>query len=829
MVTDQQPFGLTTLVVAERRQQYGPNSIVTKQALRPFVEFLRSFNSPLLWVIIVASTISFFVGERTNAVILVVMVSFSAILDYTNTARSTKAVNTLIAKVVTTATVQRDGKFQDVPLEEIVPGDVVQLSSGDVIPADGLIRQGRDIYVNESALTGESLPAAKTASTNAASQSLDRNNPAAVFMGTSVVTGTGLMEVTTTGRSTAYGKIAERLAKSEPTTDFDRGIRSFSTFLLRVTVIMVTLVFLFNAAAHRGILESLIFAIAIAIGLTPELLPVILTVSLSRGAVRMSKQSVIVKRLPAIQNIGRMNILCTDKTGTLTENKISVVKYTDCFGVEDEQVLSAAGLSSVFHSGVSNPLDDAIRNYRQWSTATAVKIDEIPFDFERRRESVVVEREGQRWLITKGAPEAVVPICQRYASRDQVVQLDASARQTAEQVYTSFSQDGYRVLAVAQRIIQSRQPSFEADHEHDMILLGYIALLDPPKAGVKETIDRLEDLGIGIKILTGDNLLLTEKICRVIDVPIHGSITGQELHGLDQAQFQQAVMQNSIFARIDPEQKEQIIAALQHAGQVVGFLGDGINDAPALKAADVGISVNNAVDVAKETADIILLRHSLNAIRDGVLEGRRTFHNTMKYIKMGLSANFGNMFSMTAASAFMPFLPMLPTQLLLNNFLYDTSQLALSTDQVDQNDLTKPTAWDLRFVRRFMLVFGPISSFFDFVTFAILLWVFHLSAAGFQTGWFIESLASQVLVIYVIRTKRIPFLSSRPSAWLLVNTLVTVTIGWLLPYLPVNHFFHFTPLSFRIVLAIAGIVVFDLLITEFLKHWFYRRFDPQST
>lgn len=821
-----QPPGLTTTEAALRLTKFGPNTVITKQKMRPLVAFLRKFNSPLLWIIIFASVVSVFVGEKTDAAILVLMIFISVVLDYVNTSRSEKAVDELINRVVTKVTVIRDGQPQDIAIHDVVPGDVITLHSGDVIPADGQIIDDKDFFVNQSTLTGESLPVEKRRGQSSPTATPD--DPSAVFMGTSVVTGYATMLVARTGRQTAFGHIADRLLGQEPPTDFERGIRQFSVFLMRVTMVMVAIVFILNAAAGHGWLDSFIFAIAIAIGLTPELLPVILTVSLSRGAVQMSKRRVIVKHLPAIQNLGRMNILCTDKTGTLTENNITVVKYVDGQGQTDDEVLRQAYYSSYFHTGVYNPLDEAIRHFRHWDTAGVQKIDEIPFDFERRRESIVVAEQGQHLLITKGAPEAVLPICTQYRQGAQSLPLAAALRQQATDEYGRLSSDGYRVIAVASRPISSSEFPYEPNDEKELMFMGYVVLLDPPKVGARETIEELAALGIEVKILTGDNLQLTEKICRDIDLPIRGVISGVDLHDLSQQQWIQMVSNNTIFARIDPEQKEQIVAHLSHAGNVVGFMGDGINDAPALKAADVGISVSNAVDVAKETAGIILLEQSLAVLKDGILEGRKTFHNTMKYIMMGMSSNFGNMFSMTGASALLPFLPMLPTQILLNNFLYDSGQFTLSTDRVDDQDLTQPTVWDIKFIQRFMLVFGPISSIFDFVTFGLLLWVFKLTESGFQTGWFMESIATQVFVIYIIRTKRLPFFQSRPSLALFLNTSLAVLVAWLIPYIgPLQRWFGLRPLSLTIDLAIFLTVVVYLGLAEITKRWFYRRWQAR--
>lgn len=818
------PTGLTSTEAAARLKRFGPNSAVTKQKLRPVVAFLKKFNSPLLWIIIAAAFVSLFVGEKINAAILLLMVSLSAVLDYVNTSRSEKAVEALVSRVVTTATVVRDGQEREISLADIVPGDVVKLAAGDVVPADGWLVEADDVFINQSTLTGESMPAEKRAAPPQAAGQPTAELPFGVLMGTSLVSGFGTMVVSQTGRQTAFGHIAQRLAADEPPSDFERGIRSFSLFLVRLTVVMAAIVFVINGFAQHGWLNSFIFAVAIAIGLTPELLPVILTVSLSRGAMRMAREKAIVKRLPAIQNIGGMTVLCTDKTGTLTENAMSAVKAVDGAGQDDEEVFRQAYFSSVAHTSVTNPIDQAIAGARRWDASSLKKIDEIPFDFERRRESVVVEESGRRLLITKGAPEGVLPICAKIRRAGRETALDEAGRRLAGRQYTAFSRDGWRVVAVASKPIGAEEFPYQSDDEQAMTFMGFVVLLDPPKAGVGQTLEELGRLGVETKILTGDGLLVTEKICRDIGLSIRGAMTGAELAELAAADWPKAVKRTTVFARIDPEQKERIITELQRAGQVVGFLGDGINDAPALKAADVGVSVNNAVDVAKETADIILLEHSLDVLKDGILAGRRTFHNTLKYIMMGLSSNFGNMFSMTAASGFLPFLPMLPTQILLNNFLYDVSQLTLSTDRVDAADLTRPTSWNIRFIQRFMFVFGPVSSLFDFITFGVLLWVFRLSEAGFQTGWFIESITSQVFVIFVIRTKRWPFLQSRPSLAVLANTFLIVLIAWLLPYLPLRAWFNLHPLPGSILLAIGGIAVVYLFLVEAVKRWFWRRF-----
>jgi len=813
--------GLTNAEALKRQALYGANSVHVKHTMRPLVAFVKKFNSPLLLILIAVSIISFFTGNQTNAFILIFMVLLSVVLDFINTYKSERAVEQLAAKVLTTATVIREGMKQEIPLVNLVPGDIVFLSAGDVVPADCKVLSSNDFFINQSTLTGESLPIEKKPDLQNESMAIQQAN--AVFMGTSVVTGYATAEVMHTGVHTEFGKIAERLTEEDRQTDFERSLKKFSVFIMKLTFIMVAVVFLLNVVFGRGLFSSFTFAIAIAIGMTPELLPVIMSVSLSRGAIRMSKKDVIVKHLPAIQNFGRMNILCTDKTGTLTENRIAVMKYVDPDGKESQDVLRQAFFNSSFHTGVPNPLDQAVKDFKTFPLEQVKKIEEIPFDFERRRESIVVEEDGSRVLITKGAPEAIFPICTNVSKNGKGSKLTPTMKSKIEERFTELTKEGFKVLAVANRGVPKSQLTHEKDEERDMTFIGFIAFLDPPKSTAKEAIDELESLGIEVKILTGDNELLTQKICRDIDVPYKGTITGAQLDGLSDEALRRAVQETTIFARITPEQKEKIIISLQSAGKVVGYLGDGINDAPALKAADVGVSVNNAVDVAKETADFILLRKSLRVLRDGVVEGRKTFANTLKYILMGLSSNFGNMFSMMIASAFLPFLPMLPTQVLLNNFLYDTSQLSLSTDKVDDEDIKRRSSFDMGFVRRYMLVFGPISSLFDFLTFGLLLLVARQSEHMFQTGWFIESIATQVFVIYVIRTKKIPFLQSRPSTALLVNTLLAVGIAWVLPYTPIAGPLKLVPLPLPILLAIFGLIIVYLVLVEAVKHNFFRR------
>ena len=814
--------GLTLREAEMRLRQYGKNVFFEKKEKHPFFIFLEKFKSPLLLILIGASFISFFVGERTNGLIILVMVIISGILDFVNTYKSEKAVAELVAKVRTTATVVRDGKDREVGISEIVPGDIVLLSAGNIIPADGTVIEAKDFFVNQSSLTGESFPIQKTSAEEDKNAPLFENKKR-VFSGSSVATGYAVVEIVTTGTSTEFGKIASHLQMSPPETDFEKGIRRFSFFILRITTILVALVFLGNTLLGRGAFSSFIFAVAIAIGLTPELLPIIMTVTMSRGSVRMAKKDVIVKTLSSIQSLGEMNIICTDKTGTLTEDKIVLMKYMDGFGNPDEKMSLYSYLSSHFHTGIRSPLDTAIREYKEINIDSFRKIDEIPFDFERKKDSIVVEESGERILITKGAPEDVLRISSTYITHTMSSPLDEESRKSILGQFTKLSAEGFRVLAVASRHIEKKD-IYEKEDEQNMEFLGFAVFLDPPKLTAKQAVKDLVTLGIEIKILTGDSEVLTQKICRDLDISVKGVCTGREIEKMNDEVFLKQVRINTIFARISPIQKERIILALKSDGNSVGYLGDGINDAPALRAADVGISVHNAVDIAKETADIILLRKSLRVLRDGVTEGRKTFQNTMKYIMMGLSSNFGNMVSMTTISFFLPFFPMLPTQILLNNFLYDTSQLALPTDSVDAGDVQKPPRWDMKFVGRYMIIFGLLGSFFDFATFGILLFIFHFSGSEFQTGWFMASLAEQILVIYVIRTKKIPFFQSAPSVTLFLNTFFLFLFSWILPYTAIGKIFSFSPLPPTVFVALVSLLLMYLLCAEFIKHVFYRRY-----
>ncbi|MDI6820717.1 MAG: magnesium-translocating P-type ATPase [Patescibacteria group bacterium] len=820
--------GLSQREAKKKFLEFGPNVVYKKEKLRPLVVFLEKFKSPLLVVLIVASVISFFLGESISAATIIFMVLLSAVLDFVNTYKSEKAAKLLNSKVITKAAVIRDNKEEEINLKNIVPGDIVLLSAGNIVPADCELISAKDFFIDQSSLTGESFPIEKRPR-DLSVEEKEKNNSLLntehlLFMGTTVLTGYATAVVRLTGTRTEFGKVALRLSQEAPETEFEKGVKRFSFFMMRVTLVLVSVVFLINALS-KDVFDSFLFAIAVAVGLTPELLPVIMTIAMSHGSLKMSKKDVIVKNLSAIPSFGSMNILCTDKTGTLTENKIVLVKYLDVFGEKADSVLFYAYLNSIFHTSIKSPLDDAIQSFKELAVSGYYKIDEVPFDFSRRRDSIVVEKEGVRTMITKGAPEDVLRSAKFYLKNNRKNIISQKIKEDIQNQFNFLSNDGFRVLGVAiKKINQNNKKVYEEKDERDMVFLGFVAFLDPPKKTVTGTLRELERLGLEIKILTGDSEILTEKICKEINLSIKGVITGKEVKNMSDGELEHRVLRTTIFARVSPDDKVRIILALKKIGKAVGYLGDGINDAPALRAADIGISVNNAVDVAKESADIILLQKSLHVLKDGVIEGRKTFQNTIKYILMNFSSNFGNMISMTGISFFIPFLPMLPQQILLNNFIYDTSQVTLPTDSVDESDIDRPVFWDLKFIKRFMLVFGSISSVFDFLTFAVLIWIFKFSGSHFQTGWFIVSLATQVFVIYIIRTRKIPFLKSSPSKPLFITTLVAVVIGWIIPYTSLARVFGFSQLPISVLIASFAIMIAYLAVVEIAKRRFYRKF-----
>jgi P-type Mg2+ transporter len=826
--------GLTTPEARRKLAESGPNEPVSWRRASGLTQILFLFVNPLAIILLVASAISAAVGEVLNAFIIALMVLLSAALNFIQTYRSQRAVERIRKEVAPTAAVLRDGDWAEIPRRELVPGDVIRLTAGDLVPADACLFQVRDLHVQQAALTGESFPVEKDALDL---RSLDQNKGGEshrVFLGTSVVSGTGTGLVMATGRSTAFGDIATRLATKPPETEFERGTRQFGLLIMKTTILLVLFVLLVSVVLHHNFLESLLFAVALAVGLTPEFLPMITTVTLGQGAVHMARKKVIVKHLEAMQNFGSIDVLCSDKTGTLTSGEMALDQHVDPFGAPSERVFLLAYLNSLHETGVSNPLDQAIKQSRSSNPLDAAvlqhdhpdihklsKVDEIPFDFERRRVSIVVEHENERLLITKGAPESVLPVCTVYELDGQQYPLEADSRARAEATYRGFCARGFRMLAVAYSAVQ-QQDVYRADDEKNLVLAGFLTFSDPPLESAKLALRNLKRDGVQVKILTGDNELVTQHICSQVGLDDGRIVLGAELERMTDPALAHVVEQTSVFARVSPAQKNRIILALKHRSHVVGYLGDGINDAPSLHAADVGISVSTAVDVAKDAAAIILLERSLNVLHEGIIEGRKAFGNVMKYLLMGTSSNFGNMFSMAVASLFLPFLPMLPTQILLNNFLYDLAQVTIPTDHVDRTFIHKPQRWNVGMIGDFMIYIGPISSIYDFLTFFALLRVFGASEQLFHAGWFVESLATQTLVIFIIRTAGNPF-RSRPSVALTTTTLLVVLAGTVLPFTKLGAVLGFTPLPAGFLLFIVLATATYLLLVQVVKRRLMRR------
>lgn len=815
------PDGLTSDEAAQRLKAYGPNVLAHELHFSLLGDFVRFLLNPLVLILILASIISLIVGERVNAIIILIIVMLSVILNFFQEYQAQHAIETLRRKVASTAAVMRNKQVQERPVAELVPGDIVQLNAGDRVPADGRLLAVKDLFVREAVLTGESFPVEKDAGDLPAGAHALSEASNSVFLGTTVQSGIGTMVVVRTGRQTAFGAIAFRLLQHPPETEFDRGIQHFGLMITRLIILLVLLVFIINVLLKRPLFESFLFSVVLAVGLTPELLPMVISVTLAQGAKRMAGKKVVVKQLTSIENFGSIEILCSDKTGTLTEGDIVLDRHVTISGKDDEHVLLLAYLNSYFQAGIKSPLDDAILAHRRLSVADYHKIDEVPFDFSRKRLSVVIEQHGDYLLATKGAVDHIVNICTQVNVDGRSQPFTAEYQQLAERTFRELSDAGFRVLGIAWRSIPAAA-TYTRDDEHDMVLAGFAAFLDPPKKDVHDILQRLKRDGIQVIIMTGDNEFVTRKIADEVGLSVSRMITGNEVDQMEDSALAYAAEQAAIFARVSPEQKVRVILALKARGKVVGFLGDGINDAPSLHSADIGISVVNGVDVAKDAANIILMEKDLGVLHDGVLEGRRSFANIMKYITMSTSSNFGNMFSMAGASLLLPFLPMLPTQILLNNLLYDASQISIPTDNVDPELLQYPKRWHIDFIREFMLIIGPISSLYDFLTFGILIWIFHAQQSLFQTGWFVESLATQTLVVFVIRTGANPF-RSKPSWPLIAAMLGMVTLGVVIPYLPFAHWLGFIPLPAGLLGIIALLTVTYLLLVQWVKSRFYRR------
>jgi Mg2+-importing ATPase len=787
--------GLTSAEAARRLAESGPNEPAPIRRLSVIVQIVHLFANPLIIILLVASGISGALGQRVDATIIATMVLLGITINFWQSYRSEQAAERLRSTVTPTATVSRDGSWQEVPLRTVVPGDVFRLSAGDLVPADARLLESRNLSVQQSMLTGESLPADKMA---APAEGVDATGPDArhlVFLGTSVVSGTATALVTTTGPKTMFGDIALRLGSRVPETEFEHGLRRFSLLILRTTIGLVLFILLVGIALRHDAFESLLFAVALGVGLTPEFLPMIASVTLTRGALRMARDHVIVKHPPAIQNFGSIDILCSDKTGTLTAGVMEFNQSVDAVGNASARPLMLAWVTSHFQTGIHSPLDVATLRQTVEDIGGYTKVDEIPFDFERRRLSVVVDApggEGRRLLITKGAPESILALATAFDAPGQPSPMVATTREACRLVHERLSADGFRVLAVAYRWLAPKTV-YSREDETELVLAGFVSFADPILPDVADVLAELKRDGVTVKILTGDNELVSRHLCTAIGLDERQIVTGDDIARIDDGALGHLAEQASVFVRVSPAQKDRIIAALKRRGHVVGYMGDGINDAPSLHTADVGISVMTAADVARDAADVILQRPDLRVLHRGILEGRRASGNMMKYLLMGTSSNFGNMFSMAAASVFLPFLPMLPTQILLNNFLYDLAQVTIPSDNVDADYLRRPRRWDMKVIRDFMLFIGPISSLFDFATFYVLLHYFKAGEALFHTGWFVESLATQTLVLFVIRTMGSPW-RSLPSRALTVTTLGIVALGMALPAVPMASLLGFTPL-----------------------------------
>jgi Mg2+-importing ATPase len=816
--------GLTDDEAEKRLQEYGYNEPAKKKKRTILFQILSKFFNPLVIVLLIIAIFSLYFGEKVSAALVILMAIMSVFLSFIQEYRAGKEAEKLSEMVQATATVYRNGRPKEIPFREIVPGDIVDLFAGDMIPADLRIISCKDLFINQAALTGESFPVEKIAEAIKPKNRVPTELTNIAFMGSTVVSGTALGVVVKTGLATQFGELSRRLATIAVESGFDKGIRRFTWLMIRAMLILVLVIFAINALLKGNTIQAFLFALSVAVGLTPEMLPMLVTLNLSKGAIAMSKKEVIVKRLNAIQNFGAMDVLCTDKTGTLTLDKIVLEKHCDVVRKDDEDVLRFAYLNSFYQTGLKNILDRAILRHEKLLVKQYKKIDEIPFDFARKMMSVVVEVNGKNRIITKGAPEEIFKRCTKYELDGEIMEMEQLILTDLKTEYDELSADGFRVLAIAYKDFEKTKERYSKEDEQDLILKGYIAFLDPPKPTAKKTIDTLRSLGIEFKVLTGDNELVTQKICSEVGLDVKGIITGEQVEKATEVELKELVKTPSVFTRLLPLQKERVIHALHENKHIVGYLGDGINDAPALKAADVGISVNNAVDIAKESADIILLKKSLMVLGDGVKEGRKTFGNILKYIKMGSSSNFGNMLSMTGASIFLPFLPMLPIQILLNNFLYDLSQVAIPADAVDQEYLLKARPWNVEYIKKFMVIIGPISSIFDFVTFVVLLFIFKASEAFFHTGWFLESLCTQTLVIHVIRTGKIPFIESKPSQFLIFASIYIVTIGLMIPFTPLGKYFGFIPPPATYFIALITIVIAYLFMVQSIKSWFIKRY-----
>jgi Mg2+-importing ATPase len=812
--------GLSEEEAENRLPEFGHNILRKKKKQTRLSLFLNQFRSPIILILIFASIVSALLKDFTNTSIILAIILMSGCLSFYQEYSASNAVEKLLQTVKTRVTLLREGKKEEVFIDEIVPGDIVSLCAGSIVPADCVLIEAKDFFVNEAILTGETFPVEKSPLFSPQGHSLTQRNNT-IFMGTNVESGVATAVVVKTGSTTEIGKIAGRLTLRTPETDFERGVRRFGYLLMEVTLILVLIVFAINVYFHHPVIETLMFSLALAVGLTPQLLPAIISVNLSKGSQAMSKKGVIVKRLAAIENFGTMDIFCTDKTGTLTEGTVYLNEYLDMNENKDQKIIIYSYLNAFFQTGLKNPIDEAIVRYEKQEISNYEKVDEIPYDFQRKRLSIVVREYGKgNILITKGALKSILDICKYVEIEGSKFEVSLH-RDKINTLYHVWSEKGLRIIGIAYKMVEDKKAYTKTD-ESEMTLLGFLLFFDPPKSDVKQMVSELGQLGVDLKIITGDNRFISKYIAGSVGFSLKGLIIGDELDGMSDEAILHAVENNNIFAEVDPNQKEKIILSLKKLNHVVGFMGDGINDATAIHASDVGISVNTAVDVAKEAADIVLLDKELETLRDGVVEGRKTFANTLKYVFMATSANFGNMFSVAGASLFLPFLPMLPKQILLTNFLTDFPEMTIATDEVDKELVEKPRKWDIKFIRKFMVFFGLMSSIFDYVTFGVLLFILKADAVLFRAGWFVESVLSASFVVLIIRTRK-PFWRSRPSKYLLFTTLLIAIITITIPYLPFSHLLGFQPIPKGFLLSLALILISYITLAEIGKKIFYKK------
>jgi Mg2+-importing ATPase len=824
--------GLTAGEAEVRLNTYGPNTVAADGRKSIWLLLWHALINPLVVLLAILSTVSFSTGDARAGIVMSLMIVLGVGLRLIQERKADSTAAKLKGMISVTATVFRDGEPQELPVAQLVPGDVVKLAAGDMIPADVRILGAKDLFVIQGSLTGEAFPVEKFEVDTAASTKSPIELANLAFLGTSVESGTAMVAVVATGRDTYLGSMAESLAAQPTETAFDRGVARFTWLMLRFIMVMVPLVFIINGLTKGRWHEAFFFALAVAVGLTPEMLPMIVTVCLSKGAMAMAKKKVIVKRINAIQNLGAMDVLCTDKTGTLTIDRVILDSHCDVVLKEDDGVLALAYLNSHFQTGLKNVMDRAILAHGEAHGHAHIpehaKVDEIPFDFQRRIMSVVVRTpEGKDRIISKGAPEAIFPRCRNFELDGALLPMEHVRIDELRREYEQLGRNGFRVLAIASKDVEPKDAGYGRDDENDLVLNGYLAFLDPPKDTAAAAIRALQQHGVSVKVVTGDNDLVARKVCLEVGLSTEQTLLGVEIEEMTDSALADAVERTTLFARVSPAHKQRIIQALQSRGHTVGFMGDGINDAPALRAADVGVSVDTAVDIAKESADMILLEKSLLVLEEGVLEGRKVFANILKYIGMGASSSFGNMFSVLGASIFVPYLPMTPIQILTNNLLYDVSQTAIPTDAVDPEQIAKPRPWDMGSIAKFILFIGPCSSIFDYTTFGIMLYVFNAwaveRAALFQTGWFVESLLTQTLIVHVIRTRRVPFLQSRASGQLIAMTAVIMSIGVLIPITPLGRYLGFTPLPPLYWILLALTLLAYMLLTQGVKTWLIRR------